>query len=243
MLKLGDFSPAKRMWRAFHSMEEQLENSDSNFVDCLYAVVDARDAFLDWKDRNHLPSGLQPDPDSDMTLLFVNNTLYGEMREGGLRFEKWVQRDQQQTDGKPAQLRLTIWNGDYFVHGYANPDFGGLRGWENQFKSTLPLGGQGSLFTFGRVHWRFNAMGGTVGVPPAVKQMLVGEEMKDVVEADTPPNQLSQLGEPKYDCESPDGVRLGVHKCWFRFNYEPSTRLRFYQFDPLHHDVAIYSVH
>jgi hypothetical protein len=26
-------------------------------------------------------------------------------------------------------------------------------------------------------------------------------------------------------------------------NYDPSRRLRFYQFDPFHHDVAIYSVH
>ncbi len=27
------------------------------------------------------------------------------------------------------------------------------------------------------------------------------------------------------------------------FNFDPSRRLRFYQFDPLHHDVAIFSVH
>jgi hypothetical protein len=26
-------------------------------------------------------------------------------------------------------------------------------------------------------------------------------------------------------------------------NYEPSLRLRFYQFDPLHHEQAIWSAH
>jgi hypothetical protein len=28
-----------------------------------------------------------------------------------------------------------------------------------------------------------------------------------------------------------------------QFNYDPSRRLRFYQFDPVHHNVAIFSVH
>jgi hypothetical protein len=29
----------------------------------------------------------------------------------------------------------------------------------------------------------------------------------------------------------------------FKYNFEPSRRLRIYQFDPLHHDVAIFSIH
>jgi hypothetical protein len=33
------------------------------------------------------------------------------------------------------------------------------------------------------------------------------------------------------------------HVVEIEFNYEPSRRLRIYQFDPLHHDVAIYSLH
>ena len=32
-------------------------------------------------------------------------------------------------------------------------------------------------------------------------------------------------------------------KVQIEFKYEPSRRLRFYQFDPFHHDVAIYSIH
>jgi hypothetical protein len=34
-----------------------------------------------------------------------------------------------------------------------------------------------------------------------------------------------------------------MRKVQITYNYEPSRRLRFYQFDPLHHDVAIFSVH
>ncbi|QDT02394.1 CHRD domain protein [Rubripirellula lacrimiformis] len=246
IVKLSGFSPAKRMWRAFHQIEEVLKKKNAKFEDCFYSIIDARHAYLDWKDRNHLPSGLEADTESDMTLLYVNNTLYGELSDGGLRFEKWRSRDKPADGEKPAipgKFRVTVWNGDYFIHGYANPDFGGLRGWENQFKSSMAVGGQGSLFTFGRFHWRFNAVGGTIGVPPAVKQEFKDGALVDIVEDGSSATQLSTTGEPKYDRTQPDAIRLGVHKAWFRFNFEPSTRLRFYQFDPLHHDVAIYSVH
>ena len=39
-----------------------------------------------------------------------------------------------------------------------------------------------------------------------------------------------------------DGT-LGMHKVEIEYNFEPSRRLRIYQFDPLHHDVAVYSLH
>ena len=35
----------------------------------------------------------------------------------------------------------------------------------------------------------------------------------------------------------------GMHKVEITYNYDPSRRLRFYQFDPVHHDVAVFSVH
>ncbi len=38
-------------------------------------------------------------------------------------------------------------------------------------------------------------------------------------------------------------VKLSRHKVFITFNFEPSRRLRFYQFDPMHHDVAVYSLH
>jgi hypothetical protein len=37
--------------------------------------------------------------------------------------------------------------------------------------------------------------------------------------------------------------KLGMQKVQITFNYEPSRRLRFYQFDPMHHDVAVFSAH
>jgi hypothetical protein len=35
----------------------------------------------------------------------------------------------------------------------------------------------------------------------------------------------------------------GKYKVEITYEYEPSRRLRFYQFDPMHHDVAVFSVH
>jgi len=36
---------------------------------------------------------------------------------------------------------------------------------------------------------------------------------------------------------------VGEHNLEVTFTYEPSRRLRMYQFDALHHDVAVWSVH
>jgi hypothetical protein len=238
--RIGDLAPAKRMWRVFRTIRQQLSSGPvSDYSDCLTRILDARNAFLDWKDRNHLPSGLQADKRSDFTLLYVNNTLYGESRHGGLRFDEWRKRG--------TDLKLTIINADYFLHGYINPDFGGSRGWENQFKPTLALGGPGSFFTFGRFHWRFNSEPGAVGIPPAVMVKKVQDKngqyvYKDIVKPGKP-TFLSPDGEPIYDGRLPDAVRPFVHRVMIRYNFEPSRRLRFYQFDPLHHDVNIYSIH
>jgi hypothetical protein len=96
------------------------------------------------------------------------------------------------------------------VHSYTIADFGGNRGWENQFKSSVKVAGSGCWFTFGR-NWWWIPVGGPV----------------------TP-----------YVCVAPtNGLTPGVHKMEIELDYDPSRRLRFYQFDPFHHDVAIYSVH
>ena len=137
-----------------------------------------------------------------MTLFYANNTIYGEIAGGGIaRFAEWTTR--------PQRIVVSLINGDYFVHGYQNVDFGGNRGWENQFQSTLSHGGGGPFFTFGRAHWWVNAGGpwGLIDVPPFE-----------------------------------DGVP-GRHKVVMDFDFEPSRRLRMYQFDPYHHDVAIFSIH
>src|SRR5262249_42111692 len=132
-----------------------------------------------------------------------NNTIYGELRHGGwIDFPKWEERG--------TTLKVTLYNGDYYKHGYMNVDFGGARGWENQFKSSERLGGSGCQFTFGRDHWSFNMdMMKPVILDPAVRG---NDELKP-------------------------------QRVYITFNFEPSRRLRFYQFDPLHHDVGIYSIH
>lgn len=245
--RLGDLAPAKRMWRAFQAMKNTFQHEPSSDLSaCVEPLLAAQNAYLDWMDRNHLPSGLRPDPKSDFTLIYLNNTIYGESSHGGLNFDEWVTRSEAPDDPckQECDVKLTILNGDYFLHGYINPDFGGNRGWENQFKPTLAMGGAGSFFTFGRFNWRFNSEPGAIGIPPAVRTQHDGSDL--VIPFDNaPPKEpaLSWDGEPIYDGTLSPGVKPFPHRVWIRFNFEPSRRLRFYQFDPLHHDAAIYSIH
>ncbi|MDR3084364.1 MAG: hypothetical protein LBV60_26195, partial [Streptomyces sp.] len=204
---LSDLAPAKRMWVAFRAAQRAVTGEHpqaADYAECLRQLRSVKDAFGDWTDRNHLPAGVTPDPDTDLTLLYVNNTLYGELSDGGwFDFPRWRTRG--------TTLRVTLYNGDYFEHGYLNMDFGGARGWENQFKPTIKLGGSGADFTFGRFHWNQN-LKSPVLVPPARRR--------------------------------PDGsTELARHRVFLTFNFDPSRRLRCYQFDPLHHDVAIFSLH
>jgi hypothetical protein len=171
----------------------------------------AERAFEDWFDRSRLPDGVELDPDSDVTLFYVNNTIYGQMTgmngKNQADFPKWKTRG--------TVLKVKLYNGDYYEHAYMNVDFGGSRGWENQFHSTIDVGGDGPWFTFGRHHWWPNA-----GAPPW--GLLIT----------TPP--ASKVG--KHD-------EVGEHNVHITLNFEPSRRLRIYQFDPTHHDVAIWSFH
>jgi len=195
--QIGNLSPAKRMWRKFR----QARRAEPEEV--VRLMRQAQKAFEDWSDRTKLPAGVTVDPAADVTLFYVNNTIYGTLRDGGEEFiDAWRVR--------PFNLKVTLYNGDNYDHAYVNVDFGGSRGWENQFSSTVPLGGSGCWFTFGRVHWWINA-----GAPP-VGLIVV---------------------------PAASGGALGMHKVDLTVNFEPSRRLRFYQFDPLHHDVAVWSIH
>lgn len=196
--KIGDIAPEKRMWSAFRVARAAAAARD--FETVKQKLNQAREAYLDWKTRTQLPRGVPVDRSADITLLYVNNTIYAEIIGGGwVDFPKWNLRG--------TTLKITVLNGDYFEHGYQNVDFGGARGWENQFQSSVKTGGSGCWFTFGRAHWWMN-IPGLILVPPA-----------------SPYNDL------------------GMHKVQITYNYEPSRRLRFYQFDPVHHDVAVFSVH
>ncbi|MEM1204677.1 MAG: hypothetical protein AAGN66_15730 [Acidobacteriota bacterium] len=237
--RLGELAPAKRMWMAFGKALDQAKAGDwrgvLDTVGTENPTTGATAAFFAWKDRTKLPcyawnearectDGVEPDPDSDLTILYANNTIYGQLvqvfdgytdpetgrpdpeiiRAGWVRWDAWKLR--------PQTLKVTAMNADHFVHSYVNVDFGGNRGWENQFKSSVKVAGSGCWFTFGRAAWWINAgtntSGGWLCVPVA----------------------------------SDDGTP-GRHLIDLTYNYEPSRRLRFYQFDQFHHDVAIYSLH
>lgn len=199
--KIGELAPEKRLWTA---LREALDGPRERWQPLL---DEAEAAFADWRDRSHLPRGVKPDPTADATLFYVNNTIYGQTKNstpgvGFVDFPKWQKR------GTHYQVRLL--NGDHYEHGYANVDFGGLRGWENQFESTKEQGGAGWRFGFGRHHWWLNAgeMWGPITVPPVDGDGQPGSYLVDI-----------------------------------ELNFDPPQRLRMYQFDPLHHDVGIFSLH
>ena len=201
---IGDLAPEKRLWRAFMALRGGSSTQTRKLLD------EAERAFEQSLDRLHLPDGVKEDPGSDLTLLYVNDTIYGHVK--GIEDQSKVTMPKWELRGTTVKVKL--YNGDYFLHGYINADFGGLRGWENTFQHTHATGGDGYLFTFGRANWWMNAGNPEVGlitVPPARR--------------------------------SGRGDVVGEHNVEITYNYEPSRRLRFYQFDPLHHNVAIFSVH
>lgn len=187
--KIAELAPAKRMWQALRDAQ----TASASQVAALMQDADA--AFQDWTDRRSLPAGIPVDPEADVTIAYLNNTIYGN----ATTYNNFT--------GRGSVFKATVYNGDHFVHGYMNVDFGGSRGWENQYQYA---GGPGSAHTFGRNHWWPTAGGpnGAILVPPA----------------DSSGN-------------------LGLHKIEIVFNFDLAERLALYQFDPLHHDVAVYSLH
>lgn len=219
---IGDLAPEKQMWLALREARDAARQGNYRVV--ASRIQDARASFDDWRDRARLPRAgkyrVEVDKDSDLTMLYVNNTLYAEFADRSHDIDDAQRIDFTDWKLRGTTLRVTLYNGDHFAHGYMNVDFGGGRGWENQFKSSVKFGGSGCWFTFGRAHWWAN-------IPHT---------------APTPNNPAGDLavvvpaaGRAPY---TPTSQKIQI-----KYNYEPSRRLRFYQFDPLHHDVAIFSVH
>ncbi|MEX2497967.1 MAG: hypothetical protein WD397_03715 [Wenzhouxiangellaceae bacterium] len=254
---IGDLAPAKRMWNLLREFRDAPELVDASSVDSLEA------AFFDWRDRISLPSGIEFDEDFDVNIVYLNNTIYGQVQGQG-NWEQTIDFD------KPGdQVRIKVMNGDYFPHGYMFVDFGGNRGWENTFHSTVDIGGAGPWFTFGRTHW-WPMLNGAAIVPPAspgegsasvktvdsLMQFALSGEQR-VMSTNVKGKQANYTLAPEWldFTKSPtvlpefqrvqniNGSTLGVLPLEFHMNHTPSQRLRMYQFDPLHHDVAVWSIH
>jgi len=261
---IGNLAPAKRMWNALHTL--QAAGYDP------HVMAEYERAFHQWQQRNKLPDGVRPDPNADLTLFYVNNTLFGQTR-GFSRFANHPTLDKWHLRGTKITVKLI--NGDYFPHGYVSVDFGGLRGWENTFQNTIPLGGDGAWFTFGRDYWEPNTPTPAL-VPAAVpaasvnagataspadtlarnRMALLGQPPQNHADAlDDPDVKLFKVrfldpdartwpaAMPAADLKVSNGDVLGEHTVVMTMNYEPSRRLRLYQFDPLHHIQATWSIH
>lgn len=277
-------------------------------------VEDLRAAYLDWLDRTKLPAGVEADPDATITLLYANNTIYGSRQ--GLTGEgsglgagsykgtcngcahDWLVR--------PYTYKVTLYNGDNFVHGYMNVDFGGSRGWENQFQETDPTTAFGEeihdsptvivgrrtdivngevVISDGNVVDDSNILLDTtinegkadLAIDLSTDERVVTNEnifpintggteeflQESPRNLSDPDNGEPLLGSgcfftfgrnyawpnaggpwgPIYVPAASNTGELGKHKVEIEYNFEPSRRLKIYQFDPIHHDIAIYSLH
>ncbi|MCP5244717.1 MAG: hypothetical protein H6937_01630 [Burkholderiales bacterium] len=278
--QIGDLSPAKRMWNTFKAMK-------SGGIGTEQAAVDLRAAFLDWVDRTKLPAGVVADPDSTITLFYVNNTIYGSRQGtqgagsglGPASYKGINNGSAHDWQTRPYNYRVTLLNGDHFVHGYMSVDFGGSRGWENQFQFTDPTTAlnPGGIHTGPTVIQGDDGFGGPGTLIVDDRIVLTGEEHVFPINRggteeflkpsprnpDDPDNGVPQLGSGcfftfgrNHAWPNAGGPWGGItvppvqadgtpsrHAVEIEFNFEPSRRLRIYQFDPLHHDVAIYSLH
>lgn len=255
---IGDLAPAKRMWNLLRDMREAPSLLDEA------AVAEFESAFYDWRNRLKLPSGIEFDDDYDVNIVYLNNTIYGRTRGERFGYEQSIDFNQ-----PGDQVRVKVMNGDYFPHAYMFVDFGGNRGWENTFHSTAEFGGAGPWFTFGRTHW-WPMLNPAPMVPPAVpadggvQALSIDASLQLAMAAESTQvgggqavgkapyrlapewldvrNSISVLSEHQRVTEV-NGATLGVLPLEFHMNHTPSKRLKMYQFDPLHHDVAVWSIH
>lgn len=248
--KISNLAPEKRMWNAFNALR------DGHYVagpaaEALVKEIEA--SFDDWDHRGRLPRGVTADPNADITLFYANNTIYASVKgytdpNAHMEYTQWKTRSQ----GNKATIKII--NGDYYDRGYMSVDFGGMRGWENTFQNTVPVGGDGAWFTFGREHWFPNVFpvlipaatpGNTtapVQVSPEALMRRPGKEFRED-ELDPDGDSLTKYTRSVPSLPSANGDTLSEHTIQLNWNFDPSRRLRFYQFDPLHHDVAVFSMH
>ena len=235
---IGDIAPEKRMWNDLQA----IKGGATNRGQLTPLVTDLISAFDDWQHRTRLPAGVPEDPNSDETLLFVNDTIYGHVKG----FTRDSQMEMFKYQKRGDQITVKLLNGDYFPHAYMLVDFGGMRGWENTFHNTLPIGGQGPLFTFGRNHWWIHTASGPIPIPVATRpsgsqgRLLTLSSLPYIDDPNTP--EWNRIWK-KMPAQKNTQEGLGEHTVIVNFNYDPPSRLRMYQFDGFHHDIGIWSPH
>lgn len=292
--KIGELSPAKRMWTLFRNIRDS--NPSKKILK--QTVIDLRAAYLDWMDRTKLPAGVEADPNATITLFYVNNTIYGSRQglsgegsgQGPASFKGICNGCAHDWHIRPYNYKVTLYNGDHFPHGYMNVDFGGSRGWENQFQYTDPttawaahphtdptviVGSETTIVDDVLLDTTLNPAKQELAYHPETGEYIVTndkifpmntggtEEFLEESPRNSDINADPQLGSGCFFTfgrnhawpnaggpwggimvppVSTDGTP-GMHKVDITYNFEPSRRLRIYQFDPLHHDVAVYSLH
>jgi hypothetical protein len=235
---IGDVAPAKRMWNDFQALKVGVQSHSA----LASLVADLESAFDDWQHRTRLPAGVPEDPNADETLLFVNDTIYGHVKG----FNRDMEMEMFKFKKRGDQVTVKLLNGDYFPHAYMLVDFGGIRGWENTFQNTMPIGGQGPLFTFGRNSWWINTASGPIPIPVATRPttspgpVISLSTLKDTGNPNTPAWNKIWTRKPT-QVNTVKG--LGMHTVVVNFKYDPPSRLRMYQFDGFHHDIGIWSPH
>ena len=172
---------------------------------------------------------------------------------------------------RPYLYKVTLLNGDHFPHGYMNVDFGGSRGWENHFQTTDPTTSTAphpvvpatSPANGEPYNNPANLVAGEDRMFPINRGGAEEFLQSSPRNLDDPVNGDPQLGSGCFftfgrnhawpNAGGPWGGIMtppvaedgtpGLHKVEITYNFEPSRRLKIYQFDPLHHDQVIYSLH
>ena len=253
---IGDLAPSKRMWSALRAMRDNQKEYGWQKKTFAALAKEFEESFFDWTNRNSLPRGVSEDPNADVTLIYLNNTFYGHVKGQVNQAQVHLGKFQKRGD----KVRIALKNGDYYPHQYTAVDFGGMRGWENQFHNTIPVGGAGAWFTFGRIHWWPHTVGmPTIVVPAATRPTSVNsiayglanykriDDGKEMLRAKGLPHFPSKVtGNDLPDAlmlPNYDSVGIAQHDVEWTFTFDPQRRLRLYQFDAFHHDVAVWSMH
>ena len=258
--KIGDLAPPKRMWNVLRALDDLVHGNrfdDDDLDEVTPLVADLREAYLQWLTRRKLPSGVTADPNSDVTLLYVNNTIYGEMPQKVIGQGSGMGPEIDKSansfslfdwNTRPFEFKATLLNGDHFYHAYVNVDFGGWRGWENHFQFTDPTtlideDTNEPLFPLNRggtdEHLEASPRNPDINGDPQLGSgcFFTFGRVHFWVNAG-PPVGAPTFVPPVQADGTPTRMNIEI-----RMNFEPTMRLKVYQFDPFHHDVAVFSLH